>query len=98
MPPAETMWLKWSFPPPISLLPACCPVVIRRIASRLLSFVFVVPLKEYSKWFSLLSLSLIRRSRLKLAVLIVGLKSVTGVVIRIKHDLSGAQRESDPIK
>lgn len=98
MPPAERMWVKWSCPPPISLLPACCPVVIRRISSRLLSFAFVVPLKEYSKWLSLLSLSLIRRSRLKLAVLIVGLKSATGVVIRIKHYLSGAQRDSDRIK
>lgn len=67
MSPAERMWLKCSCPPPISLLPACCPVVIRRIASRLL---FVVPLKEYS---------LIRSSRLKLALLVVGLK---GVMVR----------------
>lgn len=96
--PAERRWLKWSCPPPISLLPACGPVVIRRIASHLLSFVFVVPLEAYSKWLSLLFLSLIRSSRLKLAVLIVGLKSATGVVVRVKHYLSGAQRESDRVK
>lgn len=96
--PAERMWLRWSCPPHICLLPACCPVVFRRIASPLLSFVFVVPLKEYSKWLSLLSLSEFQVEACGPDSGAKECNGATGVVISIKHYLSGAQRESDRIK